>query len=209
MSEIWEDNKGCIITIAVILALFMVFIAHPYQLDALFAFFTPGAKNRVAIHVDEVIRMNIRVKPTEWLKQYGDLIVQKTGVTPDEATDMATDAATNTQGGLVLGTVVASELQSLSPGQEYILFAMYPIPKNDVLLCNYEPDVQGYIFYPKDAFSQAKPFYVKQGDDRIAGLFKSGARKIIIANAELRKPGLGDRLFLRNASKPPAEGSNP
>lgn len=209
MHEVWEENKGCIITIGVILVIFMIFVAHPYQLDALFAMFTPGAKNRVAVRVDDVIRMNIRIKPTEWLKQYSDLIAQKTGVTPDEATDMATEAATFTQGGLVLGTVVASELPMITPGQQYVLLVMYPIPKSDTLICNYEPDVQGYIFYPKNDFGDSKPVYLKQGDDKISDFFKSGARKIIIANAELRQPGIGDRLFLREAKKPPAEAGNP
>ena len=143
-------------------------------------------------------------------EQYSERIVQKTGIRPDEATEIATEPVTNTEGGMVIGTVVASELPSIQPGQEYILFSPVPVPKEDTLICNYEPDVTGFIFFTSSGYgSAAKPTYVPQGDPRVPDLFKSGARKIIVANAELRKAGMGDHLFLRQAKKPEPAASPP
>jgi hypothetical protein len=77
-----------------------------------------------------------------------------------------------------------------------------PIPQEQTLVVNYEPDVTGYIFFSSSRYGSAKPMYVPQSDPRIPDLFKRSIRKIIVANAELRKAGMGDRLFLRDAKKP-------
>jgi len=194
MEDFLAESKGLIIFLAILFIGFFIFIARPHQLDSLLSFATPE-RDRVVLAVENFERIDKNEKPTENLKRIAGKFAEWSGLTYDEAEGLCTSVATRYHGGLVLATVVASELEKPSAGDRYLIFSEYDFPNEAFLVVDYEPDFVGTIFYTP------APVFVERKNPAMAEYANQYPKRIYIGWAEMRKPGYADRGLIKKAKR--------
>jgi len=202
----WEENKFTILLIIGIFVVFFIFIARPHQLDSLLSAVTPE-KDRVAVQVLDKVKIRQNSKPTETLEEMVAFIQKYSGVSRDEAIEIAKIPSTQFRGGLLYAEVVASEVHTILPGQRYLLFTMVDIPQEKILVVDYEPDIMGYIFYPGVNQGEPQPIYISVDNPELPKYLTTGMSRLLVAMGEVRKRGYSDWAFFRRARR--ASGSTP
>lgn len=194
MQDFLAESKGLLIFLAILFAIFFIFIARPNQLDSLLSFATPH-RDRVVLAIEGFERIDTGEKPTANLKRIAEKFSEWSGLPYEDAEGLCTSVATEYHGGLVLATVVASELHVPGPGTRYLIFSEYDWPNEPFVVVDYEPDLVGTIFYTP------APVFIDRKDPRMMQYATQYPDRIQVAWAEMRKRGLADWALIKRAKK--------